>query len=116
MAKRTKNNKGGQALIIVLAIVAVAVIIYLAFFRKAKAGTAEGYIDRLDVSSDIKKTIKGYLFQAQAEQDINANMAANPGLNYEQALALTAAYYLVPGTVDDATWQRWKEQIKAMKP
>ena len=105
--------KSKKTFFIVAALAIVAVIIYFAFFNKAKAGTAEGYIDRLDASRDIKKAIKGHLLQAQAEQDINANAEKN-GLNYEQALALTAAYYLVPGTVNDATWQQWAAQIKAM--
>ena len=102
-----------KTLIIMTAIAIVAAIVYFAFFRKAKAGTAEGYIDRLNVSNDIKKAIKSHLVEA-ARQDIAANAAAN-GINYEQALALTAAYFLVnDGTVDDATWQTWKAQIRTM--
>ena len=67
------------------------------------------------MSSDIKREIKSHLAQASAEQDVNANAAAN-GMSYEQALALTAAYYLVdsyPG-VTVATWEDWKAQVKAM--
>lgn len=106
--------KTKKTIIVMLAIAAVAVIVYFAFFRKAKAGTAEGYIDRLSAGNDIKKAIKSHLSQA-ALDDINANMALNPGLNYEQTLALTAAYYLVNDhTVDDATWQQWKAEIAAM--
>ena len=106
--------KTKKTLIIVLAVAVVAVIVYFAFFHKAKAGTAEGYIDRLNVSNKIKRAIKGHL-SAAASQDINANMAANPGLNYEQTLALTAAYYLVnDNTVSDATWQQWKAEIAVM--
>lgn len=106
--------KSKKTIIIVLAVATVAVIAYFAFFNKAKAGTAEGYIDRLNVSNATKKAIKGYLGKAAAEQDINANATAS-GVNYEQALALTAAYYLVKdNTVDDATWQQWEAQIKAM--
>lgn len=103
-----------KTIIVMLAVAAVAVIVYFAFFRKAKAGTAEGYIDRLSINSDMKRAIKSHLEEA-AQQDMNANMALNPGLNYEQALALTAAYFLVgAGIVDDATWQQWKAQVKAM--
>ena len=106
--------KTKKTIIVMLAIAAVAVIVYFAFFRKAKAGTAEGYIDRLSAGNDIKKAIKSHLSQA-AREDINANMALNPGLNYEQTLALTAAYFLVNDhTIDDATWQKWKAEIAAM--
>lgn len=106
--------KSKKTIIIVLAIAIIATIIYFAFLRKAKAGTAEGYIDRLDVSRNIKNAIKSHIEQAKTSQDINANAVAN-GMNYEQALALSAAYYLVnDGTVDDATWQGWKAQILAM--
>ena len=106
--------KTKKTIIIVLAIAIIATIVYFAFFGKAKAGTAEGYIDRLDASRSIKKAIKSYLAKAKADQDINANATAN-GCNYEQALALSAAYYLVNDkTVDDATWQMWKAQILAM--
>ena len=102
-----------KTIIIVMAIAIVATIIYFAFFAKAKAGTPEGYIDRLNVDRATKKAIKSYLAEARTE-DLAANMAANPGLNAEQVLALTAAYHLVPGTVSDATWQDWKAQIAAM--
>lgn len=106
--------KTKKILIIVAAIVAIVAVVYFAGFRKAPAGTAEGYIDRLDISKELKKSIKSYLEQAAIAQDVTTNAAAN-GINYEQALALTAAYYLVQnGTVDDATWQSWKAQIKAM--
>lgn len=104
-----------KTIIIMAAIAIIAAIVYFVFFRKAKAGTAEGYIDRLNVSSDIKKAIKSYIEKAKAEQNINTN-AANSGINYEQALALSAAYYLVNnGTVDDATWQQWSTQIRNMQ-
>ena len=106
--------KAKKTLIVMLAVAAVAVIAYYAFFRKAKAGTAEGYIDRLSAGNDVKRAIKSHLSDA-ALQDINANMAQNPGLNYEQTLALTAAYYLVDdNTVSNATWQQWKAEIRAM--
>lgn len=106
--------KTKKTIIVMLAIAAVAVIVYFAFFRKAKAGTAEGYIDRLSAGNDIKKAIKSHLSQAALE-DMTTNMANNPGLNYEQTLALTAAYFLVNDhTVDDATWQQWKAEIAAM--
>lgn len=106
--------KTKKTLIIVLAVAVVAVIVYFAFFRKAKAGTAEGYIDRLSVDRSTRQAIKSHLTDALA-QDMSTNMAANPGLNYEQALALTAAYYLVnDNTVSDATWQQWKAEIAAM--
>lgn len=103
-----------KTIIIVAAVIVAAVIVYFAFFSKAKAGTAEGYIDRLNVSRSTKRAIKSHIKQAKETQDINANAMAN-GMNYEQALALTAAYYLVnDGTVDDATWQGWKAQVLAM--
>lgn len=107
-----------KTLIIMLAVAAVAVIVYIAFFRKAKAGTAEGYIDRLDVSNKIKRTIKGYIDTVKSGQDINAN-AQNNGINYEQALACSAAYCLIGQTIDgqaidEATWRNWVAQIKAM--
>lgn len=106
--------KTKKTFIIMAAVAAVVAIIYFMFFRKAKAGTAEGYIDRLNVGLSTRKAIKSHLDQALAEQDINANAAAN-GCTYEQALALSAAYYLVnDGTVDDATWQNWKAQILSM--
>lgn len=108
--------KTKKIIIIAAAIAVVAAIAWLAFsfFRKAPEGTAEGYIDRLkDVDRATKRSIKSYLEKAKLEQNIEANATAN-GVNYEQALALTAAYYLVPGTIDDATWQAWKAQIKAM--
>ena len=105
--------KAKKTIIVMLAIAAVAVIAYFAFFNKAKAGTAEGYIDRLSISRDMKRAIKSHLSQAALE-DMTTNMAANPGLNYEQTLALTAAYYLVNDhTIDDATWQQWKAQVMA---
>lgn len=104
--------KTKKTLIIVAAVAIVAIILYVVF-HKAPKGTAEGYIDRLSTSRANKKAIKSYIEQAKASQDINANATAN-GINYEQALALTAAYYLVPGTVDDATWQQWKAEIIAM--
>ena len=101
-------------MITVAAVAAIAAIAYFAFFRKAKAGTAAGYVDRLDVSADIKKRIKGFIANAEATQDINAAAAAN-GLDYERALALSAAYYLVGSDgITEATWQDWKAQIKAM--
>lgn len=106
--------KTKKTIIIVAAIAVVVAIIYFAFFRKAKSGTAEGYIDRLDTSLAKRRVIKSYLEKAALEQNIEANAAAN-GINYEQALALSAAYYLVPGTIDDATWQAWKAQIIAMQ-
>lgn len=106
--------KAKKIIIIAAAIAVVAAIAWLAFFRKAPEGTAEGYIDRLkDVDRATKRSIKSYLEKAKLEQNIEANATAN-GVNYEQALALAAAYYLVPGTIDDATWQAWKAQIKAM--
>lgn len=106
--------KTKKILIVVATIAVIVAVVYFTSFRKAAAGTAEGYIDRLDADRSTKKAIKSYLQQAALSQDINSNATAN-GLNYEQALALTAAYYLVQnGTVDDATWQSWKAQIKAM--
>lgn len=106
--------KTKKTMIIVAAFAAIVAIVYFAFFRKAKAGTAAGYIDRLNVSRQVKNAIKSHLAKAVAEQDINANAAAN-GMSYEKALALSAAYYLVhDGTIDDATWQNWKNQIVAM--
>ena len=106
--------KTQKTLFIVATVAVVAAIIYFAFFRKAKAGTAEGYIDRLNTTAANRRAIKGYLQKSALEQDIAANASAN-GINYEQALALTAAYYLVvDGTIDDVTWQQWKAQIKAM--
>ena len=106
--------KTKKTTIIVAAVAVIAAVAYFAFFRKAKAGTAAGYIDRLNAPTKTKKAIKSHLQQAAAEQDINANAKAN-GMNYEQALALTAAYYLVTdGAADDATWQDWKAQVLAM--
>ena len=105
--------KTKKILIITFALALVAVIIWVVT-RKAKKGTAEGYIDRINTTTANRRAIKGYLQQAALEQDIAANATAN-GINQEQALALSAAYYLVNnGTVDDATWQLWKQQIKAM--
>lgn len=104
--------KTKKIIIIAVAVIAVAFVLWL-LLRKAPKGTAEGYIDRLNTTAANRRAIKGYLQKAALEQDIAANAEAN-GLNQEQALALTAAYYLVPDTVDDATWQRWKQQIKAM--
>lgn len=106
--------KTKKVIIIMAALAIVAAIVYFAFFRKAQAGTAEGYIDRIDTTLANRRLIKSFLKNAAIEQDIAANASAN-GLNYEQALALSAAYYLVNnGTVDDATWQKWKAQVKAM--
>ena len=106
--------KTKKTVIVLLAVAVIAAIVYFAFFNKAKAGTAEGYIDRLNVGRNIKQAIKSHLTEALS-QDMAANMAANPGLNYEQVLALSAAYCLVNnGTVDDATWQQWKAEIAAM--
>lgn len=108
------TQKTKKTMIIVAAFVAVAAIVYFVFFRKAKAGTAEGYIDRLNASWSVKRAIKSHLTQAATSQDINANASAN-NMSYNQALALTAAYYLVnDGTVDDATWQDWKLQVLSM--
>lgn len=108
------TQKSKKTTIIVAAVVVIVAIVYFVFLRKAKAGTPEGYIDRLNASWSVKRAIKSHLAQAEAEQDINANASAN-GMNYNQALALTAAYYLVnDGTVDDATWQEWKLQILSM--
>lgn len=107
--------KAKKTLIIVAAVAAIVAIVWLLFFRKAPAGTAEGYIDRLTgVSAATKRSIKQNL-EAAKGQDMAANMAANPGLSYEQCLALAAAYHLVAnGTVNDATWQQWKAQIQTM--
>ena len=107
-------NPKTKKIIIIVAVVLVAVVLWAVLLRKAPKGTAEGYIDRLNTTAANRRAIKGYLQQAALEQDITANATAN-GINQEQALALTAAYYLVNnGTVDDATWQLWKQQIKAM--
>lgn len=104
--------KTKKTLIIVAAVLVIAAIIY--FTLRGSKKTAKGMINRLNVSSDIKKTILSHLEQAKTEQDINANAAAN-GCSYEQALALSAAYYLVnDGTVSDATWQQWKAEILTM--
>lgn len=101
-----------KILIIAAAVAVIAAILW--FTLRGSKKTAKGMINRLNTSSDIKKQIKGYLAQAQLEQDINANAQVN-NCNYEQALALSAAYYLVNnGTVEDATWQQWKAQILAM--
>lgn len=106
------KEKTKKTLIIVAAVLVVAAILYF-MFRGSK-NTAKGMINRLNVSPSIKKAIISHLEQAKAEQDINANAAAN-GCSYEQALALSAAYYLVDdGTVDDATWQNWKVEILTM--
>lgn len=103
-----------KTIIVLAAIAAIVAVVYFLFFNKAKAGTAEGYIDRLNVDNATKRAIKSHLSDA-ALQDMSANMALNPGLNYEQSLALTAAYYLVnDNTVSDATWQQWKAEIAAM--
>lgn len=107
-------NPKTKKIIIIVAVVLVAIVLWAVLLRKAPKGTAEGYIDRLNTTAANRRAIKGYLQQAALEQDIAANATAN-GINQEQALALTAAYYLVNnGTVDDATWQLWKQQIKAM--
>ena len=101
-----------KTLIIVAALLAVAAIIY--YTMRGSKKTAKEMINRLSTTSDIKKAIIANLEKAKAEQDINANAAAN-GCNYEQALALSAAYYLVDdGTVTDATWQQWKAEILSM--
>lgn len=104
-----------KTIIVLAAIAAIIAVVYFLFFNKAKAGTAEGYIDRLQgVSRALKNAIKGNIERAKTEQDITANAASN-AMNYEQALALSAAYYLVnDGTVDDATWQQWAAQVRAM--
>lgn len=106
------SSKTKKTLIIMAAVVAVAVILWLVI--RGSKNTAEGIINRLNAPRSVKQAIKSYLAQAKAEQDINVN-AANNGMNYQQALALTAAYYLVTnGTVSDATWQQWKAQVLAM--
>ena len=106
--------KTKRILIIVAAALAIAAIIYFAFFRKAEEGTAEGYIDRLDINQSLKSAIKANLKAAEAAEDIQANADRN-GCNYQQALALTAAYWLVSaGTITEETWWQWKEQILAM--
>ena len=104
-----------KTIIVLAAIAAIVAVVYFLFFNKAKAGTAEGYLDRLQgVSRALKNAIKGNIERAKTEQDITANAASN-AMNYEQALALSAAYYLVnDGTVDDATWQQWAAQVRAM--
>ena len=106
--------KTKKILIITVAVVLVAVIIW-AVTRKGKKGTAEGYIDRIDTTAANRRAIKGYLERARMEQDINQNAADN-GISYEKALALSAAYYLVQdGTIPLLTWYDWKEQVKAME-
>lgn len=103
--------KTKKILIITAAVVVIAAILWFAMRGSKK--TAVGIINRLNASASIKKAIKSHLAQAQAEQDINAN-AANAGMTYEQALALTAAYYLVPDTVSETTWQEWAAQVRTM--
>ena len=103
-----------KILIIAAAVAVVGVILY--FTLRGSKKTAKGMINRLDVSSDIKKAIISHLDEVKAlpEETIKERMAVN-NCNYEQALALSAAYYLVDDqTVDDATWQRWKAEILAM--
>ena len=101
--------KTKKTLIWIAAAVIVAVIVWLVFRKKS----AEYYINHLDTTADNKELIKGYLAHAAATQDINANAAAN-GLNYNQALALSAVYYLVGNTIDEATWAQWVAQVKTM--
>ena len=105
--------KTKKIIIIAAAVLAVAVILCLVFRGSKK--TAKGMINRLNVSSDIKKEIISHIEDAKLTQDIEANAKAND-CTYEQALALSAAYYLVdsyPG-VTDATWQQWKSEILSM--
>lgn len=92
-----------------IAIIVITVVVWLVFRKKS----AEYYINHLDTTADNKELIKGYLAHAAATQDINANAAAN-GINYNQALALSAAYYLVGNTIDEATWRQWFAQVKTM--
>lgn len=101
--------KTKKTIIWMIAIIIIAVIVWLVFRKKS----AEYYINHLDTTAANKELIKGYLADAAATQDINANAAAN-GLNYNQALALTAAYYLVGNTIDEATWAQWVAQVKTM--
>ncbi len=101
-----------KTLIIAVVVAVVAVTLWL-LFRGSKK-TAKGMINRLNTSRYVKNAIIGYLEKAKLEQDINANAESN-NCTYEQALALTAAYYLVnDGIVDDATWQQWKSEIFSM--
>lgn len=99
-----------KKIMIIAAVVAVVALVLWLVFRKK---SAEYYIDHLDTTAENKKLIKGFLADAAATQDINANAAAN-GLNYNQALALTAAYYLVGNTIDATTWAQWVAQVKTM--
>ena len=105
MTPKTKKRT-----IIIAAVIAIAVIVYFVFFRKK---SAEYYINRLNTTAENKALIKGFLGDAAATQDINANAAAN-GLNYNQALAMTAAYYLVGSAIDEATWAQWLAQVRTM--
>ena len=103
-----------KKILIIVAVVAVVATI-LWFVLRGSKNTAKGMINRLNVSSNIKREILSHLAQAKAEQDINANATRN-NCTYEQALALTAAYYLVNNypEVTDATWQQWKAEILTM--
>lgn len=106
--------KTKKILIITFALALVAVIIWVVT-RKAKKGTAEGYIDRINTTAANRRAIKGYLERARMEQDIDQNATDN-GVSYEKALALSAAYYLVQdGTIPLMTWYDWKNQVKAME-
>ena len=106
------KSKTKKIIIVALAVAAIAVILWITLRGSKK--TANGIINRLKTSWSIKKAIKSHLDQAKVEQDINANAAEN-NMTYEQALALTAAYYLVnDGTVSDATWNEWADQVRAM--
>lgn len=101
--------KTKKTIIWMIAIIIIAAIVWLVFRKKS----AEYYIDHLDTTAENKQLIKSYLANAAATQDINANAAAN-GLNYNQALALSAAYYLVGSAIDEATWAQWVAQVKTM--
>lgn len=101
--------KTKKILIIAAAVAIAALFLWLVFRKKS----AEYYIDHLDTTAENKQLIKSYLANAAATQDINANAAAN-GLNYNQALALSAAYYLVGSAIDEATWAQWVAQVKTM--
>lgn len=92
--------KTKKTLIIVLAIAAVAAIVWLAFFRKGKS--ASSIVDKLAVDDGVKSALKAKVAEIEANasglsgwtRESIESKAAQNGYTYNQWLVVEAAYAL----------------------
>ena len=95
MAKRTKNNKGGQALVIVLAIVAVAVIVWLVFFRKNKRSVKSilRYLEpdlNLDEQRELEEAVA--VCETWPESELKSQLTNTDQLTHAQLVVINALF------------------------